>query len=98
MNHYKIDFENGEILRVGFGEPAQNDVIVREVNEFMEEQKRFGWKLLKINGPASLPVAFVLAHALGHLYEEIGVYDPKLNKYVNCISPGGEHNVGDLVN
>jgi len=53
--------------------------------------------LLKINGPASLPVACVLTHKVAHLYGAIGVFDPKIGKYVVCITHNPAYKVGDLI-
>ena len=98
---YKIEKEEGEVLKVGFGKPAQNNEIVRDafarLEEMREKGELAGGELIKINGPASLPVAVVIAHATGHLYASIGVFDPKLGKYVIAVSHGEKYRVGDLV-
>ena len=98
---YKITLEDGNVLKVGFGDPAQNDRIVRDaekrLTEMTENGQLAGGELIKINGPASLPVAVVIAHALSHLYESLGVFDPKLGKYVVSVAHGGKHKVGDLI-
>lgn len=97
---FKIEL-TGDVLKVGFGEPAQNDVIVRDASERLAELTSMGQlsggPLLRINGPASLPVAVVIAHAVAHLYEAVGVFDPKLAKYVIAVSHGTTYKVGDLV-
>lgn len=99
MNTYNIRKE-GNILRVGFGEPAQNDRIVQDAYRRLEEMIKTGelpgGKLIKINGPASLPVAAVLIHALSHRYETVAIYDPKLGKYVVAITHGNKY-LGQLV-
>jgi CRISPR-associated protein Csx3 len=56
-----------------------------------------GGEIVKINGPASLPVAMVIAHALGHLYGAIACFDPKMGKYVVCIAHGDIYRIGDLI-
>lgn len=56
-----------------------------------------GGKLIKINRPPALPVAFVLAHKVAHLYGAVGVLDPKLGKYVIATTHNPEYNLGDLV-
>jgi CRISPR-associated protein Csx3 len=91
-----------QVLTVGFGEPAQNDQIVRDatarLDELTESGQLTGGTLLKINGPASMPVAFVIAHKVAHLYGAIAVYDPKLgNKYVVCITHTPTYQLGDLI-
>lgn len=99
MATYNIKIEDG-VLKIGFGEPAQNDEIVKDakiiLDEMLKSQQLHG-KLLKINGAASLPVAFVITHAVSHLYGAIAVYDPKLQKYVVSVSHTPEVRVGDLI-
>lgn len=100
MDTYRIEL-HGDLLIVGFAEPAQNDVIVRDAADRLRELKGNGelkgGSLLKINGAASLPVAFVLAYRVSHLYGAIAVYDPKLRKYVICITHNPAFNLGDLI-
>jgi len=102
MAYYNIEIDADGIMRVGFGSPAQNDLIVREVvarlGEMVRTGELAGGKLIKINGPASLPVAVAIAHAVAHLYETVAVFDPKLGQYVVAVSHGNEHKVGDLIN
>lgn len=100
MTTYKIEISSG-VLKVGFAEPAQNDQIVRDaaarLDEMTESGELSGGQLLKINGPASVPVAFVLAHKVAHLYGAIGFFDPKLGKYVVSITHNPAYNLGDLI-
>ena len=100
MTTYNIDLEN-DILRVKFGEPAQNDQIVQDAAMRLEEMGRSGeltgGQLLRINGPVSIPVAFVLAHKLAHIYGAITFYDPKLGKYVICVTHNPAYKLGDLI-
>ena len=56
-----------------------------------------GGEVIRINGPSSMPVAMVLAHGFGHLYQAVACYDPKLAKYVVVIAHGNKHRVGDLI-
>lgn len=98
---YVINLDDEGILRVKFGEQAENDQIVKDaearLDEMVESGELSGGQLIKINGPASLPVAMVIAHALGHLYGAVACFDPKLSKYVVAIAHGGVYRVGDLV-
>jgi CRISPR-associated protein Csx3 len=91
----------GDILYVAFGKAAQNDSIVREavsrLHQMTETGELKGGPILKINGPASLPVAVAIGHAVLHLYETVAVYDPKLSKYVVSVSHGPAFLVGDLI-
>jgi CRISPR-associated protein Csx3 len=100
MDTYKIELASG-VLKVGFGTPAQNDTIVRDavtrLNEMIKTGELTGGGLIKINGPASLPVAVAIAHAVGHLYGVIAVFDPKLSKYVVAVSHDGKAQPGDLI-
>lgn len=100
MATYKISLE-GNLLRVGFGDPAQNDQIVRDavtrLAEMTASGELAGGPLIKVNGPASLPVAIAIAHAVAHLYEVVGVFDPKLGKYVVAVSHGATYKAGDLI-
>jgi CRISPR-associated protein Csx3 len=101
MSIYTIVAE-GDVLRLGFGDtPAQNDALVKEaaqiIGKLVEDGTIKGGELIKLNGPATLPIAFVLAHKLNHLYQAVAVYDPKLLKYVVAIAHGGKYSVGDLV-
>ena len=100
MISYNITLVDG-ILKIGFGVAAQNDVIVRDADQLCRELiasgALSGGELLRINGPASLPVAMVLAHRLAHLYGVVACFDPKLAQYVVVISHSPKHQVGDLV-
>ncbi len=102
MGIYHIAVERDNVLRLGFGDtPAQNDVLVKEaaqiIGEMIEVGTIKGGELIKLNGPATLPIAFVLAHKLNHLYQAVAVYDPKLSQYVVAIAHGGKYSVGDLI-
>lgn len=100
MSTYNIALNEGT-LKIGFGSPAQNDQIVKDaiarLDEMVKGGELTGGKLIKINGPASLPVTVAIAHAVAHLYEVIAVFDPKLAKYVVAVSHGETHKAGDLI-
>lgn len=100
MVAYNIVLE-GDTLRVGFGEPAQNDRIVKDAKARLDEMvasgELAGGDVIKINGPASLPVAITIAHGVSHLFETVAVFDPKLGKYVVSVSHGETHEVGNLI-
>jgi len=97
---YKIEFVDG-ILKVSFGVPAQNDQITKEamarLSEMIASEELVGGEVIRVNGPASLPVAMVLAHQLGHLFGAIACFDPKMGKYVVSIAHGGKYTVGDVI-
>lgn len=89
------------ILKIGFGEPAQNDQIVRDCKARLEELTSSGelkgGELVLLNGPASLPGGSVLTHHLSHLYGAMGFYDPKLGKYVISVTHDPKYQFGSLV-
>lgn len=85
------------LLKLAFGAPAQNDQIVRDAVASLEDCEIGGGALVLLNGPASLPVACAIAHAVGHLYGAVGVFDPKLASYVVAISHDPNFAVGDLI-
>jgi len=100
MNTYNIEL-NEDTLNISFGESSSNDQIVKDAAIRLEEMAKSGelrgGKLLKITGPTSIPVAFVLAHRVCHLYGAIGCYDPKLGKYVICVTHNPEYGLGELI-
>ncbi len=63
MGIYHIAVERDNLLRIGFGDtPAQNDVLVKEaaqiIGEMIEVGTIKGGELIKLKGPATLPIAF----------------------------------------
>lgn len=92
MATYNITLTDG-ILRVGFGTPAQNDQLVVDASSRLDEMvtsgELAGGATIRVNGPASLPVACVIAHRLAHLYGEVAIFDPKMAGYVVSVSHGG---------
>ena len=87
------------LVKVGFGDPAQNDEIVREVESRLAELKTtgVGGALALVNGPASLPVAVQLGHALAHLFGSIAIFDPKMAGYVVSLNHGGTYPIGTVI-
>jgi CRISPR-associated protein Csx3 len=99
MSSYKISAEKtpaGVLLRVAFGDAAQNDRIVVDAVAALDECKLTGGETVLINGPASLPVAMALSHGVTHLFKEVACFDPKINAYVVAVSHGGRR-IGDLI-
>lgn len=100
---YIITRDNDGILRINFGAPSHNGQIVKDAMARLDEMTKTGelgnGGLLKVNGPASLPVAMVLAHKVAHLFQAVACFDPKLDKYVVAIShsPKPEFVVGNLI-
>ena len=99
MSTYNIDLVDG-IVKVGFGEPADNDQIVKDAKakaDALAASGALNGQLVKVSGPASLPVAFVLGKAFSAVAAAIAVFDPKLKKYVVAISHNPKYQIGDLV-
>ena len=100
MNTYRISRE-GDTLRVAFGDSASNDQIVKDAQARLDEMtaagELAGGGIIKLNGPASLPVAVMLAHKLAHLFSGVACFDPKPSKYVVSITHDPRWAVGDLV-
>lgn len=84
------------LLKVSFGEPADNTRLVVDAVKALGELTLAGGKTVLIHGPASLPVAMVICHAVGHLFTEVACYDPKLQGFVVAVSHGGRP-VGTLI-
>lgn len=97
MATYNVVLEDGNILKMSFGAPAQNDAIVRDAIAAVKTLSLSGGKLVKLNGPASLPVAVAIAHAVVHIYGAVACYDPKLAKYVVAVSHDPDFAIGDLI-
>lgn len=100
MATYKMNFDaTTSVLSVGFADPASNDIIVKEVASLLPSiaAEVAGTKCLRLNGPASLPVAVELAHGLVHVVAAIAVFDPKIGGYVVAVSHDPAYRVGDII-
>lgn len=98
MSLYNLTLESPDTLRVSFGsDPGTNAEITAYVDAAIRDMKLAGGKLIKINGPASLPVACVLAHRLCHLFGVVAVFDPKISGYVVAITHDPAFKVGDVI-
>jgi CRISPR-associated protein Csx3 len=95
----EVDERSGRevTLSIGFCGEAENDEHVRNAIAELEQIEDLEGSLVKLNGPASLPVAVALGHKLAHVFGAVAAYDPKLGKYVVSIAHGGEYSPGDLV-
>ena len=85
------------LLKVGFGEPATGGQVVMAAERALAELSLDGGRLVKINGQISVAAAMLLAHSLGHIYGAVAAYDPKLGKYIVCISHDPDYPIGDLI-
>lgn len=84
-------------VAIQFGQPADNTLIVPDAIRALAELKLPGGHGIHFNGPASLPVAMALAHAVAHLYGYVACYDPKLSGYVVAVSPDPAFRPGQFV-
>lgn len=90
--------QNGDIiLKLSFGEPAENDRIVRDAIKCLDELNISGGKIIRLNGPTTVPVGVAITHHLTHKFSYIGLCDPKLKKYVIVVAHGPEYKLGDLI-
>ncbi len=93
-----IDQSDGvATVRLAFGEPAQNDRIVQDAIQAIAALKLEGAKGIKLNGPCSLPAAIAIGHAVAHLFGFVAFFDPKLHKFVVCVSHDPGVRPGDLI-
>jgi CRISPR-associated protein Csx3 len=84
-------------LTIGFGEPAANTQVVPDAIAALADLRLTGGRGIHFNGPASLPAAMALAHAVAHLYGYVACYDPKLKCYVVAISHDPGFRPGQLL-
>ena len=84
-------------VRLSFGDPAQNDTIVRDAIQAIAALELEGGRGIKLNGPCSVPAAIAIGHAVAHLFGFVAVFDPKLHKFVVCVSHYPLVHPGDLI-
>jgi CRISPR-associated protein Csx3 len=99
--HYlaKKTGETGGVTNVaiGFGEPADNTVVVPDAVAALSGLKLGGGRGIHFSGPASVPAAMALAHGVAHLYGYVACWDPKLGGYVVVISHDAAMRPGMLI-
>ncbi|MBL8234188.1 MAG: hypothetical protein JNL98_37175 [Bryobacterales bacterium] len=84
-------------VRLSFGEPAQNDRIVPDAIQAIAALGLKGGTGIKLNGPCSVPAAIAIGHAVAHLFGFVSFFDPKLDRYVVCVSHDPARKPGDLI-
>lgn len=85
-------------VAVGFGpDAADNTVALPAAVAALAGLELAGGRGLHFNGPASLPVAMALAHAVAHKFGYVACFDPKLSGYVVAISHTPEVRPGQLI-
>ena len=85
----------GVVVKIGFGEPAQNDRIVVDAIAAIQALGLEGGPAVYLNGPASLPAAVAITHEVAHMFAAVWVFDPKMAAYVCAVSHGAA-TVGDV--
>lgn len=93
---YQIELK-GDVLHVGFNRnvPAQGDRIAKDalerISQMIHSGEVCGGKRILIDGPQSVPAAYILSHKLVHLYEVIAVLDPKLGSKISTLDGAIRH-------
>ncbi|GAX38407.1 CRISPR-associated protein Csx3 [Nodularia sp. NIES-3585] len=105
MTTYKISLD-GDVLKVGFGQPGNGDQVVRDaalrLDEMIASGGFSGGRLLKIDGPASVAVSYLIANKIADLYGAIAVFDPKIGRpgyktYIVAVTHTPAYKVGELI-
>ena len=91
--------ETAHLFTLSFGDPASGPEIVKSIEQTVQDLKKLGLggPMALVNGPVTVPGAFVLAHHLLHLYGCVAVWDPKIQQYIVVAQHGGPQ-VGSCVN
>lgn len=63
---------------------VESPELVRAVCKAISELKLAGGCYIKVSGPMTDIVTMTIAHALGHKYSAVALFDPLLQKYVVC--------------
>jgi CRISPR-associated protein Csx3 len=84
-------------VTIGFAAPADNTRIVPDALAAIAALQLPGGRGIHFTGPASLPAAMALAHAVAHLYGYVACYDPKLQGFVVAISHHPDFRPGQLL-
>jgi CRISPR-associated protein Csx3 len=95
-------------LYVGFNreQSASGDRLVRDaasqIDQLIRQGQLTGGELLKVDGPQSVAIAYVLAQRLTPLYGAIAVLDPKVCRpgyrvYIVAISRNPDYPLGSLI-
>lgn len=87
------------LLTIGFNKevPANNDRLVPDAIAAVNACELKGGEVVLLSGPASLPVAMAIGHALAHLFGAVAGFDPKMNSYIVSIAHGPAFKPGDVI-
>lgn len=100
MSNHFIALE-GNTIRVCFSKGRSHAQMLKELemqlNHLIASNAlRYG-PLIKVQGPLSMPAAFILAHHVAHLFGAIAVFDPYLQGHVVAITQNPNYQLGDIV-
>lgn len=85
------------LLTLKFGAESDNDRKVVDAQEQLNNIGLEGGDLVLLNGPASLPVAITIGHAVAHLFKGVACFDPKMAGYVVSVEHGGTFRLGQVI-
>lgn len=100
MAAYKMNLETSGsegLLTIAFGTPSRGDAVVRDATSALAAIDFPGGRLLRVSGPASLPVAMAIAHVAAHRYGAVACFDPKLSGFLVAISHDPDFPVGKIL-
>lgn len=89
--------EDLTLVRIGFGEPAENPAIIQDAIQTMDDLNLAGGRGILFDGPTTVAVAMALAHSVAHKYGFVAMFDPKKGKYVVAISHDPTVRPGDWI-
>lgn len=101
QKYYILNLQ-GDLLKGRFGETAENDRIVAELDATLMAMLQNGEisatpNAIKFDGPASLQVVSLITHRLGHIVGALAFRDPKMfkldseNGHDFVVSPGTKY-------
>ncbi len=105
MTTYHISLED-DVLKVGFGQDANGDQIIKDaaarLDEMMALGEITGGKLLKVDGPGSVAVSYLIAHKISHLFGAIAIFDPKIGRkgyktFITAVSQTPAYKIGEII-
>lgn len=102
MSTFRISLQNDTLhISPNSEQPATTDCLVKDaiahLDNMIAQGTLSGGALLKVNGPAPLPVGFAIAHKLAPLYRAIAAFDPKVHSYIVVIAQDSAYTCGELI-
>jgi CRISPR-associated protein Csx3 len=105
MATYHLNLES-DVLKVRFGKPANGDQVIKDAVVRLEEMVALGelsgGKSLKIYGPASVAVSYLIADKISHFYGTLAIFDPKIGRpgyktFIIDVSQTPAYKIGELI-